>query len=99
MVKQTHHFKNQLNERIGLDWDELNAKYDSEVYIAGSSTPHRIVRKKMQRYPNQDFIVFPEANLFAARGENGVLVTAMYLDGRWGYKDRPYDPKKHYGNK
>lgn len=96
-MNQTYHFKNQLLERVGLEWDELIEKFDHEVEEAGSVSSHRIVRKKQEKYPDQDFIVFEDANLFCARASNGVLVTAMYLDGRWGYRDRKYDPKEHYG--
>ena len=96
-MKQSTHFKSQLMERISMDWDELIDTYDHEVVEAGSSTKHRIVAKKQKRYPNQDFIVFPDANLFCAVGSNGVLVTAMYLDGTWGYKNRPYNKDEHYG--
>ena len=98
-MNQTFHFRKQLQERVGMTWNELIAKYDHEVYEAGETTPHRIVRKKMLRYKDQDFIVFPDANLFCARGSNGVLVTAMYLDGAWGYKDRPYNADEHFGRK
>ena len=97
-MKQTNHFKSQLLDRVGKTWDELVDQFDHEVYEAGSACPHRIVRAKQKRYPGQDFIVFPSINLFCARGENEVLVTAMYLDGRWGYKNRKYNPKEHYGN-
>lgn len=96
-MKKSYHFDSQLLERVGMEWGELIAKYDHEVVLAGEPTSHRIVRKKQKRYPTQDFIVFPEANLFCARGADDTLVTAMYLDGRWGYKNRPYDPKEHYG--
>ena len=96
---QTYHFRKQLQERVGKSWDELIAEYDHEVYEAGEHSPHRIVRKKMARYKDQAFIVFPKANLFCARAANGTLVTAMYLDGKWGYKDKPYDPDEHYGRR
>ncbi len=98
MAKQTYHFKQQLLDRVGLEWDQLIEQYDHEVVSAGESTPHRIVRKKQARYPDQDFIVFKDLNLFCARGSNEVLVTAMYLDGKWGYSKESYCPKKHYGN-
>ena len=96
-MNQTNHFKSQLLERVGMTWDELNAKYDAQVVEAGTNTKHRIVRKKQARYPDQDFLVFEDLNLFCARGSNGTLVTAMYLDGRWGYKNRAYNAAEHYG--
>ena len=96
-MRFSYHFQSQLDERIGLTWSELLAKYNHVVVKAGDYTPHRIVRKKQARYPEQDFLVFEKANLFCARGADGTLVTAMYLDGRWGYKNRPYSKEEHYG--
>lgn len=96
-MKFSRHFPEQLHERIGMTWDELIAKYDYQVEKAGTKSKHRIVRHKQKRYPLQDFIVFPDANLFCAQGADGTLVTAMYLDGKWGYKNRAYCPKEHYG--
>ena len=97
-MKQSYHFPGQLLERIGKSWSELIAQYDYEVVKAGEPTSHRIVAKKQKRYPHQDFLVFKEENLFVGYDPiTEKLCTAMYLDGKWGYKNRAYNAKEHYG--
>ena len=98
-MRTTLHFTNALKSRTDLTWEELNQQFDSQVYTAGQTCPHKIVRNKMKRYTDQSFVVFPDANLFCAVRADGSLATAMYLDGRWGYKDQPYDPDAHFGRK
>ena len=97
-MRTSEHFEGQLLERVGKTWDQLVKEFEYQVVKAGETTTHRIVSKKQKRYPHQDFIVFEDANLFVA-ADGDRLVTAMYLDGRWGYKNRAYDASEHYGKK
>ena len=99
-MKQSMHFPNQLYERVEMTWEELlnKCKGRYQEVLPNESTTHIIVRKKQQKYPHQHFLVFEEENLFVGYDPvTNKLCTAMYLDGRWGYKNKEYNADEHYG--
>lgn len=98
-MRQSFHFPKMLKQRTDKTLEELLAK-PCEIVLPGKETRHYIVKKKQERYPHQIFLIWEEENLFIGFDpETEKLCTLMYLDGRHGYVEEDYDPKKDYKRK